>query len=289
MPGAAGRILRLKEAISLHPVWKGAVSFGLVNIPVRLYAATESKEIHFNQLHRECRTPINYRKFCPACDREVTADELVRGYQVEKGQYVVLEDEDLAELPLGTLHTFQILNFVELREIDPIYLQKSYFLAPAEYGRKPYRLLHQALRETGRVAVGKVVLRQKENLACLRPYRDVLLLATMYYADEVRSTAGLAGEETAGEQLHPNELKMAEALIANLNAEFQPERYQSDYRQALQELLAARAGEAVLPAAPPPGREKVVDLMEALRLSVQQTSRKKAPAGGGRRRGKETG
>lgn len=216
----------------MRPLWKGAISFGLVSIPVKMYAATQQKDVKFNYLHRECKTPIQYKKVCPHCQREVEADEIVRGYEYQKGRFVVIEDEDFENLPLSTMRTIDILDFVDLKDVDPIYYLKSYFLAPEEYGVKPYRLLFEALGNTGKIAIAKVFIRTRENLVIVRRYSNCLLMETMLYPDEVRKPENIPEIDNTVD-IHENELKMAENLISNLSSEFKPEKYSSGYREAL--------------------------------------------------------
>ncbi|MHB1125925.1 MAG: non-homologous end joining protein Ku [Bacillota bacterium] len=273
----------------MHTVWKGAISFGLVSIPIKLFAATETKNIRFNFLHDQCKTPIRYEKVCPVCDREVTNDEIVRGYEYEKGKYVVLKDEDLENLPLNTLKTIDILDFVDLHQVDPIYYLKAYYLAPGELGYKPYRLLYQALQETGKAAIAKVTLRARESLALLRVYHNCLMMETMFYPDEIRSTDMLP-ELTGEVPVHANELKMAINLIENLSAAFEPGKYTSDYRQALQELIQTKVTNEEIEVPLRPEGAKVLDLMEALRASVKATKEQQRPktAADGRKKKKTT-
>ncbi|MDK2820403.1 MAG: end-binding protein Ku [Clostridia bacterium] len=250
-------------------IWKGAISFGLVTIPVKLYAATSSKTVSFKHLHEECKSPINYRKYCPVCNEEVTKDEIVRGYEYAKGQYVILTDEDLDELPLKSLHNIEILNFIDSKDIDPIYFIKTYYLAPMELGLKAYRLLQKVMVETGKVAIAKIVLRSRENLALLRPYQQSLLLVTMYYNDEVRSPNEITDEWIPKDEPSKVELTMAKQLVESLVDKFEPENYSNRYHEALQELISTRINnkEVVTPEEPKPD-DKVVDLMAALRASV---------------------
>ncbi|MBO8168009.1 MAG: Ku protein [Thermoanaerobacteraceae bacterium] len=251
----------------MRTMWKGAISFGLVNIPIKMYTATEIKSIRFNYLHAECKTPIKYEKVCPACGREVANDEIVRGFEYEKGKYVVLMDEDLEHLPLNTLKTIDILDFVDLEEIDPIYFIKSYFLVPENFGQKAYKLLYRALAETGKIAVAKVFLRSKESLAALRIYENVILLHTMFFPNEIRAAGELPDLENV--ELHDNEIKMAISLVKNLSASFEPEKYTSEYRQALMELIQAKIDREEISIPERTEVPKVVDLMEALKKSVE--------------------
>ena len=252
----------------MRTMWKGAVSFGLVNIPIKMFTATENKNVKFNYLHSECKTPIKYEKVCPVCNREVGTDEIVRGYEYEKNKYVVLDDEDFEQLPLNTLKTIDIIDFVDLKEIDPIFFVKTYFLAPENFGQKAYQLLLTALKETGKIAVAKVFLRSKESLASLRVYdKDTIVLHTMYFPNEIRSSSELPKTEDI--QIHDNEIKMAISLVKNLSAAFSPEKYASNYREALMELIRSKIDKEEISVPKRPNEPKVVDLMEALRQSVK--------------------
>ena len=268
---------------AVRPLWKGAISFGLVYVPVKLYKATESKDIRFHYLHAKCKTPIQYRKFCPYCRVEVPPEEIVRGYEYEKGKYVILREEDLEGLPQETTRTISLLDFVDLREIDPVYFDRSYYLAPDDGGEKPYALLREALRATNRIGIAKVVLRNRASLAAVRVYDKVLMLNTMIYPEELRPVQEFT-ELNFEVHLHPKEVEMAVTLINTLAAKFEPEKYTDEYRKALREIIEAKiAGEEVeVPARPE--AQKVVDLMEALKASIELA--KKEEKGGMRRRRK---
>lgn len=282
----------------MRSLWKGAISFGLVHIPVKLYTATASRDVRFHMLHRACHTPIRYHKFCPACGREVAPEEIARGYEYVSGRYVLVEDDDLAALPLRTDRAVEILDFVRLAEIDPIYFEKTYFLEPAEGGARAYALLRLAMEETGRIALAKVALRAKESLAAIRVYGGtagrasaggggngraphaapgILVMETMFFPDEIRSFGQL---EAAYQPVAVNdrELGMAVHLVENLSVAFEPERYRDEYREALLEAIEEKVAgrEVVAPAAPEPAR--VVDLMRALEESVRQAEERRRAA-----------
>lgn len=251
----------------MRPLWKGAVSFGLVYVPVKLYAATEQKDIRFNYLHQKCKTPIQYRRYCPHCQAEVPMEEIVRGYEYQKGSYVIMAEEDFNVTEGDGGRNINIMDFVNLVDIDPIYFEKAYYLAPAEGGAKVYELLKRAMNETGKVAVARVVIRNRESLAALRVSGNTLVMSTMHYPDEVRDALALP-ELNYQVNLHDNEVKMAVSLINNLSSEFQPEKYNDKYRERMMEVIQAKiAGEEI---ATPSQREtgKVVDLMEALKASI---------------------
>ena len=264
----------------MRPLWKGAVSFGLVYVPVKMYAATEKKDVKFNYLHEKCKTPVEYRRYCPYCETEVPMEEIVRGYQYEKGKYVVLKEEDFERLPGAAAKSIDIIDFVDMDEIDPVFYDKAYYLAPGDGGQKVYQLLKKAMEETGKAAVAKVLIRSKTSLAVLRVAQDTVMMSTMYYPDEVRRPENIP-ELNYRVELHDNELKMAVSLINNLSTAFEAEKYTNEYRQALMEVIQSKtAGEAIdVPAQP--DSEKIVDLMAALKASIdlakqEKTEKKKA-------------
>ena len=251
----------------MRPLWKGSISFGLVNIPVRLFAATEQKNVKFRYLHEPCRTPVEYRKVCPTCKKEVPMEEIVKGYEYEKGRFVVIEESDLARIPEETTRSIAIVDFVRQEEVDPVYYDRSYFLAPGETGEKAFQLLQQSMAEADMVAVVRIVLRSRQALGVLRVYEHTLAVSTMFYPDEVRSTAGLPAWNREV-KISDTELKMARELIKNLTAPFTPEKYTDEYRKSLLEIIEAKiAGEEVY-MAPAAQKGEVVDLMEALKASL---------------------
>ena len=252
-------------------IWSGTISFGLVSVPVRMFPATESKELRFHFLDRRDLTPIGYDKVRKDSGESVPSEEIVRGFEIDKGRYVPIEDEDLDRLDIELTHSIDICDFVDLDEIVPIYFRKAYYLVPQEGAEKPYRLLVKALEETGKVGIAKVVIRNKEHLAALRPYEGVLLLETMYYPDEIRQAEKVNGRG----QLPKAELEMAKSLVENLSDSFKPEKYDDRYRKELLSLIRAKAKGKKLPE--PEAEEdegEVVDLMAALRESVEQTQKK---------------
>ena len=255
-----------------RPIWSGTISFGLVSIPVRMLTATSSRELRFHFVDRRDLEPIGYEKVRKDTGEHVDPDEVVRAFELEDGRYVPIEPEDLDRLDVELTHSIDICDFVCLHEIDPIYFRQAYYLVPQEGGEKPYRLLVEALADTGRVGIAKVVIRNKQHLACLRPYANVLVIETMYYADEVRSPADVAGEAVAENEVRKAEVEMAKSLVENLSAEFDPERYDDTYRSELLELIRSKAEGAPLPE-PREEEAQVVDLMQALRESVERTQK----------------
>lgn len=257
----------------MRSMWKGSISFGLVNIPVRMYTAAEDKDVRFNQLHAECHTPIKYQKHCPHCQTVVNQEEIVRGYEVQKGQYVVISDEEWEQFQ-GTLsRTVDILRFVELSEIDPVYFNRTYFLEPAETGEKAYRLLTEAMAQTRKIGVASITIRSKEALAAVRVYQGGLALETMYYPDEIRSISRLKIPDNA---VVEKELAMAIALIESLTEPFQPEQYIDERRQGILELIEKKvAGQTNVVNVPEQGGIAVADLMAALEASIRASEKEK--------------
>src|SRR3954454_11185734 len=257
-----------------RPIWSGAISFGLVSVPVRLYPATESKELKFHFLDRRDMSPIGYDKVNKDTGKHVDPDDVIRGFEFEKGRFVELEDEDIDRLDIELTHAIDICDFVSIDEIDPLYFRKAYYLLPQEGAEKPYRLLVKALEDTGRVAIAKIVIRNKQHLACVRPVGKTLVLETMYYADEVRKP-----EDAPAPQVRPAEVEMAKTLIENLAGKWDPERYHDQYRNQLLDLLEKKAEGEPLPERQEDTGGEVIDLMDALRQSVAATKKKRrAPA-----------
>ena len=257
----------------MRPIWSGTISFGLVSVPVRMFSATQSNELKFHFLDRRDLTPIGYDKVRKDTGKSVPAEEIVRGFEIEKGKYVPIEDEDLDRLDIELTHSIDILDFVSLDEIDPIYYRKAYYLMPGEGAEKPYRLLVRALDETEKVGIAKVVIRNKQHLAALRSHDGLLILETMYYADEIRQPESVDGKT----RLQKSEVDMAKSLVENLSNSFKPERYDDDYRKELLSLIRAKAKGKELPEPQEEEGGEVVDLMEALRESVERTKKQKKP------------
>jgi DNA end-binding protein Ku len=253
----------------MRPIWSGTISFGLVSVPVQMYSATESKELRFHFLHKDDLQPIGYDKVRKDTGEHVDTDDVVRGFEIEKGRYVPIEDEDLDRLDIELTHSIDICDFVDLEEIDPIYFRKAYYLLPQDGAEKPYRLLVRALDETGKVGIAKVVIRNKQHLAALRSYDGVLVLETMYYADEVRKPEKVNGKA----RLQKAEVEMAKSLVENLSDSFKPDKYDDTYRKELLDLIRAKAKGAKLPEPQEEEEGEVADLMEALRASVEETKK----------------
>ncbi|WEG11950.1 Ku protein [Pullulanibacillus sp. KACC 23026] len=255
----------------MHTMWKGSISFGLVHIPIKLYAATESKDVSFRTLHDVCHTPIRYQKYCPECDTVVENDHLIKGYEVYPGEFVTITDQELQGLKGDVIRAVDILDFVDLSEIDPVYFNRSYFVGPNENGGKAYALLRQALKETNKIGLAKLTLHSKEHLAVVRVYKEGLMLETMYYPDEVRPVNQVPGLEQMGE-FDEKELTTAKQLIEQLTTAFEPEKYKDTYREDVQHLVEEKlAGHETTAPKKAPARENVVDLLAALQKSVEET------------------
>jgi DNA end-binding protein Ku len=259
-------------------MWKGAISFGLVTIPVSVYPATEEKSVRFNQLHDEDMGRIRYKRVCEIDGEEVSYEHIVKGYEIEKDRYVVLTDEDFDAVPVESSRAIDIQQFVDLEEIDPILYKKSYYLVPEETGAKAYALLRRALEEESKVGISKVSFRDKEHLAALRFKDDVFVLETMFWPDEIRA----ADFETVHEdgKIRDQEVEMAKALIENLSETWNPEAYRDEYREALLEVVEKKAAGEEIEAAPEAQPARVVDLMEALKASVEAVKKKSPPSAG---------
>jgi DNA end-binding protein Ku len=270
----------------MRTTWNGSISFGLVTIPVGLAPATapsaRQSDVQFRMLHRECMTPIKQKRWCPVHDVEVGPDEIVRGWEVSKGQFVPVEDEELEAIEQrDTSRAIEITRFVKSDEVDPIYFDRTYYLVPSgtEAQRRPYALLLQAMRDQGVMGIGSFVLGGKEKLAAVRPKGDALALETLYIAEDVKSQAEI-DEAVASTPVKKEELKLAEQLISGLLGTFDPdEELTSEYRTSLRELLEAKLEGHELPEPAPAAKETpVVDLMEALRASVEASQKTKSPA-----------
>ena len=259
-------------------LWSGAISFGLVNVPVKMMTAVSPKDVRFNQLHGKDHSRIQQKRFCAEEGVEVPFDELVKGYEVRPGAYVVIEPEELDGLDPVATHTIDILEFVDLEQIDPVYFDKPYYLVPDNRAEKPYALLAQALERSGKVAIAKFVMRTKEYLAAIRSTKGALVISTLLYGDEVVpiETLNTPGLET---ELTERELKMAEALIESLTEKFDPEKHEDTYREKVMELIRQKdEGEEIVIQAEGEEPKRVEDLMAALEASVQAARDKRAQA-----------
>jgi len=252
-------------------IWKGAISFGLVTIPIRMYTATEEKSFKFNQLHEKDGGRIKYKRTCSVCGEEVTWDEITKGYEYEKDHYVVLSEDEI-ERGVHSSRTIDILKFVPADEIDAIYWKNPYYLVPEQTGAKAYALFRKALADDNYVAIAKVAFRDKEHLATLRLRGDTFVLETMYWPDEIRPAE--FDEVKIDDEVRPQELKMARSLIENMTDHFDPDEFHDDYREKLEEVVQAKIEGKEIAVVEETGTATVVDLMEALKASVEQTSGK---------------
>ncbi len=262
-------------------MWRGAISFGMVAIPVRMYVATEAHSVSFRLLCPHCQQPIKNLRHCPTDNRVIGWNEVLRGYEVGKDRYVILEDEDLDKLPLKTTRTIDIVEFVDRSEVPMgLYLKSAYYLEPEEVGIKPFYLLKRALEDTGKVAVAKVALRDREHLCLIQVEGSTLLCNTLNWPDEIRSVSELNLPEDRV-RISDKEVQMATSLIENLSDQFSPERYTDDYKVALQQVVEQKMKGLEIAAPPPEPEAKVMDLMAALRASIEaakQSRKEAAPA-----------
>jgi DNA end-binding protein Ku len=260
----------------MRTIWNGSINFGLVNIPIGLAVAQQRKDTAFRTLHRECGTPIKQKRYCPFHERDVEADELVKGWEFAKNQFVVVEESDLEAVALQRSQSIDIVRFVPTDQVDPIYFDRTYYLAPAgpEAQRRPYVLLLRAMQDAGMAAVGKFVLWGKENLCLIRPLGESLALETLYFAEDIRPREEI-DEAVEGTEVKDPELVMARQLVESLVGDFVPEDYENEYRNELRAMLEAKLAGKEIAKPEPVETAPVVDLMEALKQSVAQAQKDK--------------
>jgi DNA end-binding protein Ku len=271
----------------MRTIWNGSISFGLVNIPVGLALATQRQDVSFRTLHRECGTPIKQKRWCPVHERDVEPEELVKGWEFAKGQYVLVEESDLEAVALTRSQSIAILRFVHLADVDPVYFDRTYYLAPADADaqRRPYVLLLRAMEETEMAAVGKFVLWGKENLCLIRARNGALLLETLFFAEDVRSKQEI--EEVVGAtEVQEAELQLAGQVISSLSGEWAPEDFANDYREDLKAMLESKLAGKEIVAPEPVAETPVIDLMEALRQSVADAQGRREAKGSSSGNGK---
>ena len=262
----------------MQTVWKGAISFGLLNVPIKMGAATSRESVAFKTLHKECNTPLKQKKFCPKCNKEIPKEEVVKGYEYEPGRFVIINQEDLEAIPVKSTKTIDIVDFIKIEEVDPIYYDRTYYLSPDVGNEKPYFILRNAMRDTGRVAVAKVTIRQKEHLCLIRIIGDALAIETMFFPDEVRSVSetGIDNMEDRIE-IREAETAMAIQLVENLTAPFEPSKYHDEYREELLKIVRAKVeGKDIVEAEPVQQQDNIIDLMEKLKKSVELTQKQPA-------------
>jgi DNA end-binding protein Ku len=255
-------------------IWKGHLTFGLVSIPVRIFAAARSERISLNQLHKECNSRIRMPLFCPTCQRQVERSEIVKGYEYEKDQYVLFDEEELDKIQPPSARTMEILEFVKVEEIDPLYYDASYYITPEEEGKKAYSLLLKAMEETNYAAIAKVTMHGREHIVVIRPRENGMTMHTMYYANEIRDVAEYGKTDLSAPK--EAEKKLAEQLIESLAAPFEPKKYRDEYQEQMKEMIAAKQEGRTVTTVQQPKLAPVIDLMDALRKSI--ASKEKAGA-----------
>jgi len=254
----------------MQTIWKGAVSFGLVNVPVKMFTATQDNDVQMRMLHKKLNVPIQYHRTCPKCEEEVKWSDIVKGYEYEPGHFVTFDKEELEEIASETSREIRIVDFVDLAEIDPIYFQKTYYLAPESNGTHAYSLLVQALLDTKKIGIANVSIRSRSSLAAIRIVDGVLSMSTMFYAEEIRSKKEIPNlpEETKADE---RELEMARMLIEQLSTKFEPEKYEDVYKERLMDAIEDKVKGKEVKFAPEEKKTNVIDLMEALKASLKQT------------------
>lgn len=251
----------------MKALWSGNITFGLVNIPVKLYGAIHRSDISFHLLHKKCSTPINYEKYCPTCNINLKIEDIVRGYEYEKGRFVVLSDEEI-EFPYKDSKNIEILKFVEFKEIDPIYLEKSYYLQPAEGAERAYALLRTVIKKTGRVGVVRFILRERQHIGILRIFSDTLTVQSIFYADEIVQPDFLNIPERI--HLDEKEVELAEELLRHYSGKFNINDYRDEYRDELMKIIKSKIAGKEIKISPKKEVERVVNLMDALKKSLEK-------------------
>jgi DNA end-binding protein Ku len=257
-----------------HAIWKGHLSFGLITIPLSLHAAARTERVSFNQLHKTCNSRVKQPLFCPTCNKMIERGEIVKGYEYETGQYVLFDEKDFEKVAPASSKTMEILEFVKLDEIDPLFLDASYYTVAEEAGEKAYALLARTMQECGYAAVAKLTMHQREHIVIIRPHDKGMTLHTMYYKDEIRAVAEYGRDSKVKPK--EQEIKLAHQLIQSLVAEFQPDKYKDEYREQLKGMIEAKKQGREVAATPQPKLAPVIDLMEALKKSLE-TAPKKSP------------
>ncbi len=264
----------------MRAIWKGSVGFGLVTVPIALYPALHREDIKFSLLRGKDLSPVNYKRVAATDGKEVEWGEIVKGYEYEKGKYVVLKDEDFARVDIEATQTVDIINFVDLDEVSPLLFSKPYFMQPEKTGQKAYVLLRDALRKSNRIAIARVVIKTRQHLAAVKPQDEGLMLELMHFPDEVREVSEFVTPKES--KLAPNEMKMALQLIDSMTEAWKPELYSDDYRDALQKVIDEKvaSGGKKLPAEKARSKRpsNVIDLVSVLQQSIEESSGKKAPA-----------
>ncbi len=256
-------------------IWKGYISFGLITIPIRLFAAARTERVSFNQIHQVCGSRIKQQTFCPVCDRVIERNELVKGYEIEKNQYVIVDDEEIKKIAPESGDTMEILEFVKAEGIDPIYFDTSYFMVAEDAGKKAYQLLLETMKTSGYSAIAKVAMHQREHTVVVRPHERGLLLHTMYYPEEVREVSEFGNDEKV--PIKPQELQLAQKLVEGLASDFDISKYHDEYQTRLMSMIDSKRDGLAIAGTAPKKRAAVIDLMQALQKSLgEMPSRKPA-------------
>jgi DNA end-binding protein Ku len=250
-------------------VWKGYLTFGLISIPIRLFSAARGERISLNQLHTVCHSRIKMPLFCPVCDRKVERNEIVKGYEYEKDQYVLFDEKELDKIEPESARSMEILEFVRLEEIDPLYYESSYYVTPEDEGRKAYQLLLDAMEDSGYAAIAKITMHQREHIVVIRPRDNGMTLHTMFYTNEIREVAEY-GKRTPAAAPKDAEKKLATQLIESLAAKFEPEKYKDQYQESMKALIEAKQAGQEVAEVPRAKMAPVIDLMEALKKSIAE-------------------
>ena len=261
-------------------VWKGYLTFGLISIPIRLFSAARTERVSLNQLHNVCKTRIRMPLYCPHCERQVPRNEIIKGYEYEKDQYVLFTEDELDKIEPQSARSMEILEFVKVNEIDPLYYDASYYVTPEDEGKKAYQLLLAAMEESGYAAIAKLTMHQREHIVVVRPRANGMTLHTMYYTNEIREVAEYGQSDKSAEP-KPQEKKLAEQLIESLAAKFEPEKYKDQYQESMRAMIDAKQQGQEVAEAPHPKLAPVIDLMEALKKSIAE--KQPAAANSGRK------
>jgi DNA end-binding protein Ku len=256
-------------------VWKGYISFGLISVPIRLFVAARESHVSFNQIHQVCGSRIKQQTYCPTCDRVVERSELVKGYPVDKENYVIVSNEELKALEAASSETMEIVQFVKLPDVDPLYYQTSYFSVAEDPGRKAYSLIHKGMQDLKLGAIAKITLHQREQIVMIRPFEKGLVLHTLYYPEEIRAIAEYDNQPEV--EVQKAEVELAEQFMKQLTGEFHPENFKDEYESRVEQLIESKQGQAEVPGKQPKKKlAPVIDLMEALRKSMAQGPEAKA-------------
>lgn len=261
--------------IIMKTSWKGSISFGMVYFPVNVYTATtDVDDVKLHYLHKKCNSRLHYKKYCETCKEEVKPEDLVKGYEYEKEKYIIITEEDIEKLPLKSKKVISMLNFIDESDIDPIYFEKAYYISPSNFNSsKAFELFRQAMLETNKVGIGKITLTSNEYISLIKPYEKGLIMYLLFYSNEVRSVGNIT-ELDYSVDIHENELKMATSLISNMTAtDFNLKDYKNEYQEALKKVIEAKInGQEIV--SPPEAQNNIIDLMEALKASVDATKPK---------------